>query len=113
MKDKITRLAAFINERIVGSPWTFVCAIILVLCADLLIPVQGYDKWNLSTGLFFNTQSSNIELITGIGAVVGVYGVHKSNKDLHAKVDKLGKQKCPKCDEKEAKDQRGDKPRIS
>jgi low affinity Fe/Cu permease len=94
--ESIANFANWVNEHVVGNPWTFVVCIVLVFCCDLMIPVQGYDKWNLSTGLFFNTQSSNMELITGVGAVVGVYGVRKANKkhsadlkELHGKVDQL------------------------
>lgn len=91
---KLASFANWFNETVVGSPWTYLAAIMLVVGADLMIPVQGFGKWNLTTGLFFNTQSSNIELITGIGAVVGVYAVRRSQKqhrkdtaELHAKVD--------------------------
>lgn len=91
------RLAGFanwFNENVVGSPWTYLACIILVVAADLMIPVQGFGKWNLTTGLFFNTQSSNIELVTGVGAVVGVYAVRRTQKqqrkdvgELHGKLD--------------------------
>ena len=80
------KLAAFanaLNDNVVGSPWTLLTAIILVIGADVLIPVQGFSKWNVTTGLFFNTQSSNIELITGVAAVVAVVSVRRAQKQQH------------------------------
>jgi hypothetical protein len=68
----VARFANWFNEAVVANPLTYLAAIVLVVGADLMIPVQGFAMWNLTTGLFFNTQSSNIELITGIGAVVAV-----------------------------------------
>jgi hypothetical protein len=104
------RFANWFNESVVGNPWTYVFCIAAVVFTYLLIPLQGYDKWNLTSGLFFNTTSSSVELITGVGAVVGVYAVrraqHQHDKalarhaaamehhtqamaNLHAKVDQI------------------------
>lgn len=100
------RLAAFanwFNETVVGSPWTYLFCIATVVFVYLLIPLQGYSKWNLTSGLFFNTTSSSVELITGVGAVVGVYAVRRAQhqhekalarharsvEDLHGKIDGL------------------------
>ena len=84
--------ANWFNETVVGSPWTYLVCIILVLIIYAVIPLQGYGKWNLSTGLFFNTASSSIELITGVGAVVGVYAVRRNQKRHHAEVKDLHEQ---------------------
>lgn len=96
MKNRITNLAAWINENIVGNVWTFVACLIFVVVLFLLIPIQGYSKWNLTTGLFSNTVESSFELITGVGAVVAVVSLHKKHKQhgesldaLHDKIDKL------------------------
>lgn len=97
MKEKVTSLANWINDNIVGNPWTFVAAIALVVLVYLAIPlVGGYVAWNAGLGLFFNTASSSFELITGIGAVVGVVGLHKrqtkhekSLNALHATVSEV------------------------
>jgi low affinity Fe/Cu permease len=100
---KLAAFANWFNENIVGSPWTYLACIILVVVIYAVIPLQGYSKWNLSTGLFFNTASSSVELITGVGAVVGVYAVRRGQKQhreetaahrsevkaLHAKLDAL------------------------
>lgn len=101
MEQKVTNLANWINNNIVGNPWTFVIAILLVIGVYLCIPVVGgYAAWNAGLGLFFNTASSSFELITGIGAVVGVVGLHarqskheKSVKSLHEKIDNLKENK--------------------
>lgn len=80
---RLARFANWLNDNIVGSPWTLLTAIILVIGADVLIPVQGFSKWNVTTGLFFNTQSSNIELITGVAAVVAVVSVRRAQRQQH------------------------------
>lgn len=104
MKEKVTNLANWINSNIVGNPWTFVLAIVLVVLVYLAIPVVGgYATWNAGLGLFFNTASSSFELITGIGAVVGVVGLHQKDKAqkkslnaLHDKIDNLNNTKKKK-----------------
>jgi hypothetical protein len=78
------RFANWFNESVVGNPWTYIFCIAAVVFTYLLIPLQGYDKWNLTSGLFFNTTSSSVELITGVGAVVGVYAVRRAQHQ-HAK----------------------------
>jgi hypothetical protein len=71
----------WINDNIVGNPITFIFAILSVAVVYAAIPlVGGYTKWNTGLGLFFNTLSSSFELITGVGAVVGVVVLHKSVK---------------------------------
>jgi low affinity Fe/Cu permease len=104
----LANFANWFNENVVGSPWTYIFCIAAVVFTYLLIPLQGYDKWNLTSGLFFNTTSSSVELITGVGAVVGVYAVRraqhqhakaldkhaKSVADLHAKVDQIAAQQA-------------------
>lgn len=86
----------WVNDHIVGNPITFVLCIVAVILVYAVIPLQGYAKWNTGVGLFFNTLSSSFELITGVGAVVGVVVLHKAHKkqkksldDLHGKVDQL------------------------
>jgi hypothetical protein len=81
MGSALAKFANWFNEHVVGSPWTYLICIALVVFVDALIPLQGYDKWNLTSGLFFNTQSSSVELITGVGAVCGVYAVRRSQKE--------------------------------
>lgn len=86
------RLAAFanwFNEYVLGSPWTYLACLAVVLLVYAFVPVQGYGKWNLTTGLFFNTTSSSIELITGVGAVVGVYAVRRQQRKHHGQVQEL------------------------
>lgn len=104
MKEKVTNVANWINNELVGNPWTFVIAILLVVLVYLAIPVVGgYAAWNAGLGLFFNTASSSFELITGIGAVVGVVGLHKRQtkhekalKDLHTTVSEVHQKVVPK-----------------
>ncbi|HUB93477.1 MAG TPA: hypothetical protein VMB52_03155 [Verrucomicrobiae bacterium] len=86
----------WVNDQIVGNPITFVLCILAVVIVYAVIPFQGYAKWNTGVGLFFNTLSSSFELITGVGAVVGVVVLHKAHKkqkktldELHSKIDKL------------------------
>jgi len=91
----------WINDNIVGNPITFILAILSVVVVYAAIPlVGGYTKWNTGLGLFFNTLSSSFELITGVGAVVGVVVLHKSVKahrehtrqhfaEVHDKLDAL------------------------
>jgi hypothetical protein len=82
-----TALACFanwFNEFVMGSPWLYLAALVLVLAVDALIPIQGYSKWNLTTGLFSNTQESSFELITGIGAIVGVYSIKRMTRQHQA-----------------------------
>jgi low affinity Fe/Cu permease len=76
--------ANWFNEFVMGSPWMYLAALVLVLAVDALIPIQGYSKWNLTTGLFSNTQESSFELITGIGAIVGVYSIKRMTKQHQA-----------------------------
>lgn len=85
----LAKFANWFNENVVGSPWTYLFCIVVVIAVYAVCLFQGYSKWNSSTGLFFNTASSSVELITGVGAVVGVYGVRKSHKELHEKIDHL------------------------
>lgn len=94
--QRLADFANWFNETVVGSPWTYLVCILTVVGVYLVCIFQGYEKWNLTTGLFFNTASSSIELITGVGAVVGVYAVRRGQKqhrqdvrDLHRKVDAL------------------------
>ncbi len=91
MKNKIVELASWINERIVGNVWTFIICCIFVILIYIALPIQGYAKWNTSTGLFSNTAESSFELITGVGAVVAVVSLHRKHKkdidDLHHKID--------------------------
>jgi len=94
----------WINDNIVGNPITFIIAILSVVVVYAAIPlVGGYTKWNTGLGLFFNTLSSSFELITGVGAVVGVVVLHKAVKahrehsrqgfaDIHARLDHLMRQ---------------------
>ena len=93
LAERVAEFANWFNEFVVGSPWAYLFCIVVVLAVYAVCLIQGYSKWNGSTGLFFNTASSSIELITGVGAVVGVYGVRKSHKDLHEKIDKLSEDK--------------------
>lgn len=86
----------WVNDHIVGNPITFVLAILSVAIVYAMIPVVGYAKWNTGIGLFYNTLSSSFELITGVGAVVGVVVLHKAHQkqkksidNLHSKIDKL------------------------
>jgi hypothetical protein len=91
----------WINDNIVGNPITFIVAILSVVIVYAAIPlVGGYTKWNTGLGLFFNTLSSSFELITGVGAVVGVVVLHKAVKahrahsrqhfaEIHDKLDAL------------------------
>ncbi len=97
LNQKIALLANWINENIVGNVWTFVICVVFVGSIYIALFVQGYNKWNTSTGLFSNTLESSFELITGVGAVVAVVSLHKKHKehtksldDLHKKIDKLG-----------------------
>jgi hypothetical protein len=76
--------ANWFNEFVMGSPWMYLTALVLVLAVDALIPIQGYSKWNVTTGLFSNTQESSFELITGIGAIVGVYSIKRITKQHQA-----------------------------
>lgn len=76
--------ANWFNEFVMGSPWMYLTALVLVLAVDALIPIQGYSKWNLTTGLFSNTQESSFELITGIGAIVGVYSIKRMTRQHQA-----------------------------
>lgn len=99
----------WINDNIVGNPITFIIAILSVVIVYAAIPVVGgYTKWNTGLGLFFNTLSSSFELITGVGAVVGVVVLHKAVKahrehsrqhfaEIHDKLDALmGQKDTPK-----------------
>jgi hypothetical protein len=97
----------WINDNIVGNPITFIIAILSVVIVYAAIPlVGGYTKWNTGLGLFFNTLSSSFELITGVGAVVGVVVLHKSVKahrassrqhfaEIHEKLDALMGENVP------------------
>ena len=97
----IGRFGMWVNNRIVGNPITFMLAILSVIGVYGAIPlVGGYSKWNTGLGLFYNTLSSSFELITGVGAVVGVVALHAVLKrhrahseqhlaSLHSKLDKL------------------------
>jgi len=76
--------ANWFNEFVMGSPWMYLAALVVVLAADALIPIQGYARWNLTTGLFTNTQESSFELITGIGAIVGVYSIRRMTRQHQA-----------------------------
>ena len=94
--QEVGSFGMWVNDHIVGNPITFVLCILAVILVYAVIPFQGYAKWNTGVGLFFNTLSSSFELITGVGAVVGVVVLHKAHKkqkksldDLHSKVDKL------------------------
>lgn len=97
VNQDIGKFGMWVNDNIVGNPITFVVAILAVFVVYALIPfVGGYNKWNTGVGLFFNTLSSSFELITGIGAVVGVVVLHKNHQkhakkldDINAKLDKL------------------------
>jgi low affinity Fe/Cu permease len=91
----IGNFGMWVNDHIVGNPVTFVICILAVVAVYAAIPVVGgYNKWNTGLGLFFNTLSSSFELITGVGAVVGVVVLHKAHQkqkksldDLHSKLD--------------------------
>jgi prolipoprotein diacylglyceryltransferase len=85
----LARFANWFNESVVGSPWTYIFCIAAVVFTYLLIPLQGYDKWNLTSGLFFNTTSSSVELITGVGAVVAICSVRRNQKRHHAEIHAL------------------------
>jgi low affinity Fe/Cu permease len=94
--QEVGSFGMWVNDHIVGNPITFVLCILAVIIVYAVVPFQGYAKWNTGVGLFFNTLSSSFELITGVGAVVGVVVLHKAHKkqkksldDLHSKVDKL------------------------
>ena len=90
MKNKIATFASWANEHIVGNVVTFLICCIFVVVIFMLIPIQGYSKWNLTTGLFSNTVESSFELITGVGAVVAVVALHKKHsKDIQALHEKL------------------------
>lgn len=96
VNKEVGSFGMWVNDHIVGNPITFVLCILAVILVYAIIPFQGYAKWNTGAGLFFNTLSSSFELITGVGAVVGVVVLHKAHKkqkksldDLHNKVDEL------------------------
>lgn len=95
---KIATFALWINNRIVGNPWTFILSILFVFGIYALLPIQGYTKWNLTTGIFGNTAESSFELITGVGAVVGIALLHerhkevrKENQNMNEKLDLIHK----------------------
>ena len=80
--EDIGKFGMWVNDNIVGNPITFVLCILSVFAVYAAIPlVGGYNKWNTGLGLFFNTLSSSFELITGVGAVVGVVVLHKKGGD--------------------------------
>lgn len=82
VSEDIGKFGMWVNDNIVGNAFTFVLAIIAVLIVYAAIPfVGGYGAWNTGLGLFFNTLSSSFELITGIGAVVGVVVLHRKVKN--------------------------------
>ena len=80
VNEDIGKFGMWVNDNIVGNPITFVLAILSVVIVYSLIPFQGYASWNTGIGLFYNTLSSSFELITGVGAVVGVVVLHKKIK---------------------------------
>lgn len=96
LSNKIALLANWINEKVVGNVWTFIACVLFVVAIYIALFIQGYSKWNTSTGLFSNTLESSFELITGVGAVVAVVALHKKHKEnkksldsLHTKVDSI------------------------
>lgn len=91
MNNRIAALAAWINENIMGNVWTFVASILFVVVIYLLLFIQGYQKWNITTGLFSNTLESSFELITGIGAIVAVVSLHQAHKKSHKETMALHK----------------------
>lgn len=88
----IGKLAGWINEHIVGNAWSLIGAIVFVVILYLLLLVQGYSKWNLSTGLFGNDIESAYELITGTASVVAVVALHKTVKKHHADMKEVHQQ---------------------
>lgn len=96
--EEIGKFGMWVNNNVVGRPITLVLAIASVVIVYACIPiVGGYGKWNTGLGLFFNTLSSSFELITGVGAVVGVTVLHAKGKkrdqsigELHEKVEAVG-----------------------
>lgn len=96
MKD-VTRVITAICFKInayIGSPWTFLCVLIFVTLAYLVLPFQGYERWNTGIGLFANTTGSNAEFIIDVGIAVSAMALRKQSKDtkkslarLHAKHD--------------------------
>jgi hypothetical protein len=87
--DRVASVANWFNEHVMASPWTYLFCMTSVVVVYIVCAFQGYAKWNTSTGLFFNTLTSSVELITGVGATLGVYAVRKSHKELHTKLDRL------------------------
>lgn len=87
----VTRVALWINNTVVGSVWTFAACVVFVAAIYVALFVQGYAKWNTSTGLFSNTLESSFELITGVGAVVAVVSLHKTTKKHNQEVTQLHK----------------------
>lgn len=103
VNQEVGKFGMWVNDNIVGNPITFVLCILSVVLVYLAIPlVGGYAKWNTGLGLFFNTLSSSFELITGVGAVVGVVVLHKKHNNtqnsitqLHNKIDAMQNDPTP------------------
>lgn len=89
MRNRIASFAAWVNEKIVGNPITLIVCILFVIVLFVLIPIQGYGKWNITTGLFTNTLESSFELITGVAAVVAVVALHKKHKETDRRLDRM------------------------
>lgn len=102
VNQEVGKFGMWVNDNIVGNPITFVLAILSVVIVYALIPVVSYAKWNTGIGLFYNTLSSSFELITGVGAVVGVVVLHKKHNNtqnsitqLHDKIDQMQNDATP------------------
>lgn len=87
INQEIGSFGMWVNDHIVGNPITFVIAIISVAAIYSLLLFMPYTKWNTGPGLFYNTLSSSFELITGVGAVVGVVVLHSKHKKTDTKLD--------------------------
>lgn len=89
MKDKVITCALWINEHVVMSPWTFMLVIVLLAIVYAQLPIEGFQKWNTGIGLFMNTNGSNFELLTGVGAGLAVFSKiskhHKKIEETQAK----------------------------
>jgi low affinity Fe/Cu permease len=89
LTDHIARMAAWVNENVLGAAMTLAICVLAVFFVYALIPFQGYGRWNSGAGLFFNTLSSSFELITGVAAVVAVVALHKKVNEHRSEIKAL------------------------
>lgn len=72
-----------------GSITAFVIVMLWLVYLYILLPIQGFAKWNSGIGLFGNTNGSNVELITGVGSVLLLNLGAKKAKQHHEEMKKL------------------------